>query len=977
MIFDKLTKMLENTVRLSAFRWIAFLLMLVVADSMTGSGFLAVRNFSREMYSGGPQNWSIVQDSIGRVYVGNRDGMLRFDGQRWQIFYLKNYTTVRSIMYDKRTQRVYASGYEEFGYFSPDSISGNLVYTSLIDKFVDKRPTFSEVWNIFQHDGKVYFQSDYHVFCLEDGVVHVASAPGRISKSAIVGSMVVVALDDGTMLRLESGVFRKLPGTDSMRGKKIMALLPMEIMGRILVATSVDGLFVYDGITIAPFDSEINSFLKNSQVFCAAHHGDDYVFGTVNRGAVIKNVANGSVIYINRENGLQNNTVLGAAFDKAGNLWLCLDNGLDYAIYNSPISNLIGSFNPIGAGYASRRRGDRIYFGTNQGLYSASYPIQPSPSPISLKMELKGQIWSITDSGNTMFVAGDTGGYREEGGNFVKISGLGGTYKITPLQHNPNIALASTYDKFHLLSKETGHWQDLGPVEGYSDIGGPFVEDQDGYIWLAHWRKGVYRLHLDISRRAFDEAALLDTAAGFPHNYNNNVTLYKDRVVFSTDDGFFRYDKRMGRIVPDAELNGIFPKHPFGALVSLPNDILMFCEESGLNLARKGPDGKLMLDNNTYKTLGDKIIPGFINIDYVSDRELIVSNQDGFWSIDTEARPEKRWVPKPFVSAVYTNHDSIVYQAPLFDQGIPQLEIPYNLNALKFEFACPDFSMANAVEYSSYLEGYDTGWSPYSKEATREYTRLSEGTYTLHLRTRNLHTGNEDETMFTLKILPPWYRTTFAKILYAILMIVFVIGCYWLMQRWLRETQRKMDDRKAKELEDVRQHAQQEALVKDYEIATLKSEQLEYDIRHKSQELSTTTMNLVRKNEMLHEIAMKIAKLQKMPGSETVSSAWIRQLSKIQASIEESMEKDDEWKIINKNFDIVYENFTKLLMELHPGLSAADKRMCCYIKMGLSSKEIAPLLNISYKSVEMARYRLRKKMNIEGNISLTDYLASI
>jgi DNA-binding CsgD family transcriptional regulator len=228
-----------------------------------------------------------------------------------------------------------------------------------------------------------------------------------------------------------------------------------------------------------------------------------------------------------------------------------------------------------------------------------------------------------------------------------------------------------------------------------------------------------------------------------------------------------------------------------------------------------------------------------------------------------------------------------------------------------------------------------------------------------------------------LNILPPWYRSIIAKIIYSILAILFVIACYLMMRRWLDRTQHEMDERKAKELEDLRQHARQEALVKDYEIATLKSEQLEYDIKHKVQELSSTTMNLVRKNEMLHEIAMKIAKLQKMADSENVSSSWMRQLSKIRESIDESMEKDDEWQIINQNFDIVYENFTKRLMELHPGLSAADKRMCCYIKMGLSSKEIAPLLNISYKSVEMARYRLRKKMNIEGTMSLTDYLANI
>ena len=166
-----------------------------------------------------------------------------------------------------------------------------------------------------------------------------------------------------------------------------------------LVGTSDDGLYIYDGISAIPFDCDINQFLKDNQLFSAACQGDCYVFGTVNRGAAVINFDNGRVDYINKESGLQNNTVLSACFDRAGNLWLSLDNGLDYAVYNTPMTNLTGPLNPIGAGYASYRNGERIYFGTNQGLYSAPYPFHPSPSPMRFHQEAKGQVWSITEIG--------------------------------------------------------------------------------------------------------------------------------------------------------------------------------------------------------------------------------------------------------------------------------------------------------------------------------------------------------------------------------------------------------------------------------------------------------------------------------------------------------------------------------------------------------------------------------------------------
>lgn len=281
------------------------------------------------------------------------------------------------------------------------------------------------------------------------------------------------------------------------------------------------------------------------------------------------------------------------------------------------------------------------------------------------------------------------------------------------------------------------------------------------------------------------------------------------------------------------------------------------------------------------------------------------------------------------------------------------------------------------MEFSSYLENYDSDWSPYSHDATREYTRLAEGDYVLHVRAHDIQSDTVTETSLSVSIAPPWFRTVWAKAAYTVLALLLILGGYLFLRRWMRDARRQLEQRKEKELENLRRQAEQEALVKDYEIATLKSEQLEHDIKHKSQELSSTTMNLIRKNEIINDIASKIAKIQETPGIDSGVPGISRQLAKIQASIEENISHDDDWKTFTRNFDVVYENYTKRLMERHPTLTAADKRLCCYIKMGLSSKEIAPLINISYKSVEMARYRLRKKIDLPPETTLTDYLCNL
>ena len=104
---------------------LTFLTLFAALPVMT-SGFMEVRNFPRDIYKGGPQNWDVIQDSVGNLYVGNRDGMLSFDGERWHKYVLPNLSAVRTILYDKDTDRIYVGGSEEFGYFSPHALTGAL-----------------------------------------------------------------------------------------------------------------------------------------------------------------------------------------------------------------------------------------------------------------------------------------------------------------------------------------------------------------------------------------------------------------------------------------------------------------------------------------------------------------------------------------------------------------------------------------------------------------------------------------------------------------------------------------------------------------------------------------------------------------------------------------------------------------------------------------------------------------------------------
>jgi DNA-binding CsgD family transcriptional regulator len=133
-------------------------------------------------------------------------------------------------------------------------------------------------------------------------------------------------------------------------------------------------------------------------------------------------------------------------------------------------------------------------------------------------------------------------------------------------------------------------------------------------------------------------------------------------------------------------------------------------------------------------------------------------------------------------------------------------------------------------------------------------------------------------------------------------------------------------------------------------------------------------MNLIRKNEILTDIIQNLNKISSSLNKNKEQQAIFNELKKIQEEIKSNIEHDNNWKKFEENFDLVYENYLKRLTETYPNLTVTDKKICAYLKMGLSSKDIAPLLNMSYRSVEMSRYRLRKKMNLDRNVSLSDFL---
>lgn len=947
-------------------------LCLVSLPLAARDGYMPVRNFTMSDYGGSAQNWDAVEDARHRVYVANGSGVLCYDGAVWSLHQLSNYTAVRSLLYDTATGRVYAGGTEEFGYFAPQSGDGQLRYTSLSRELKKLQPALTEVWDIVSSGGNVWFRSDYHLFSYDGCRVNTLSSAKRIANIATVGGGLFVAFDDGSLARVSGNRLQSMPEMPLLRDRKISALLPYDRGSKLLIGTAVDGLYLFDGHDVQPFDSRINDFLKQNQLFCGATNGTEYVFGTVRGGAVTINFKTGEVGYVNKSNGLTNNTVLSADYDSAGNLWLSLDHGLAYVVCNTPMHNITGSASPIGAGYAALSYGDKLYLGTNQGLFVVDYPLAATPALPDFRQLLQGQIWSLTQAGGTVFAASDAGLYvRQASGQFAVVPGLRGTTRVRTLRNHPDMALALTYDGFHLLRGGGGSWTDAGRVSGYDDIATDFIIDDYGDIWLAHWRKGVYRLRYNAAQNRFVQSRLFDRRSGLADDQSTSVAQYNGRLVVSTMAGYYYFDAMNECMVPYPEIGRIAGIKGAGSLRVIDDSTLAFVTPHGFSVSHRQGNGKFRCDTVSFRNLGNKLIPGYTELSRLPNNKLILTGYDGFWSVDPNWRPHDRQL-SCYVSTVYANGDSLVYRQQTRTDPKQLLTVAYGLNTLRFNFGCNDYTAADGIEFDSWLEGYDNAPSGFRALRSREYTKLPPGRYVLHVTARNIHTGQEATATIRIRVLPPWYRTLWAYILWSACLAAILWLIYKAVRRSMARAQAAVEQRKAEELEALEIKNRHDSVMHEMEIVKLRSERLEQDIAHKSQLLTDTTTNLINKNEVLQGILAHIKQLRE--GGDIGAKTSQRLLGKIQEIIDNSLSSGSDWENFSRNFDVVYANFSLRLTERHPELSITDKRLCCYLRMGLTSKEIAPLINITVKSVEMARYRVRKKLGLGSNDSLTAYL---
>jgi ligand-binding sensor domain-containing protein/DNA-binding CsgD family transcriptional regulator len=942
-----------------------FVLPEIVFSQGVNLGDPPVLNFSKKAYKAGTQVWDIAQDARGVMWFGNNEGLLEFDGIHWRLHPLPNRTIVRSVRAGLKG-RVYVGGQDEFGYFAPEP-NGSLAYHSLKPLVPNSEQRLGDVWNISVRSDGVFFRTDHQVFHYQDEqLTPLFPAGGNMHFMGDWQGKLLMQDGQFRLYTFENGRLQALQRPAEFRFGTISGVLQYS-SDTTLVTTIKNGIFYFDGHQFIPWKTQDDPFLKNNIIFCSGMLNDGKIaLGTSLNGLVTLDRQRRIYHHLNKTSGLQNNTILSLFAPKQGGLWLGLDNGIDFVDVHSPFTTIFPDGELQGTGYSAQVFGGHIYFGTNTGLYGtrwANYYTPRERRHFQKVQHSEGQVWSLNEVGGSLLMGHHEGAFEVLGMTAKKLTNLQGVWKFVPI--SPAYAVAGHYNGLAFFKKTPAGWGFEATLSGLTESSRLLAKDDQGNIWMAHPYRGIFRVRVNLPEQQLS-ADFFDQQQGLPSALGNHLFQLGENIVFTGEMGIFNFSREQNRFLADANFEQIFG--PNAHVRYLKQD-----QAGNIWYATDRETGLLMVENNTLgknvrrvpiPELSARLTVGFQFILPVDQQNVFVATDQGFIHFNPAVYFSQKDSSLRLVLhevRLKNGADSVLYGGNLVGQeGPAEVTLSARQNSLAFAFSATDYPGSEFVRYSHFLEGADQDWSDWTSETDLIFNNLHPGEYTFRLKARNQHGVESPVLSFRFTVLPPWYASQWAYLFYFLMLAGLVLGFIYRQQRRFALEKRGL----------VNLH-QQQTRHSEEAINRLENEKLEAEVRHKNQELASATLHIVQKSEILNAIKDELESLQHKAISDPKLE---REISHIIKMLEQDARTDADWEQFSHHFDQVHSDFLKRLGEQHAHLSPNDYKLCAYLRLNLSSKEIAALMNISLRGVESSRYRLRKRLGLDTEANLTDFL---
>ena len=909
--------------------------------------------YNSTLYNAGNQNWMISQDKNHFIYFANNEGLLEFNGSNWTLYKSPNETIVRSV--NVIDNKIYTGCYMEFGYWSRQT-NGKLIYTSLSKFIKNKILDDEQFWNILNYEQCVIFQSLNRIYIYDTKTkkFKIIIPSNNILKSFKNSNSIYYQTINFDLFEIENGTSKLVSNSAILKNNKIVNIFAVD--DGLLIHTQFNGFYKLSDGNLVKFNTEADSEIAASSIYSSQMLMDgSFAIGTISNGVFILTKSGKLKYHVTQNKGLNNSTALSIFEDVDSNLWIGLDNGISCINLKSPIRSFFDNTGMLGTVYASIIHKGKLYVGTNQGLFYKDYL---SDSEFKFIKGTKGQVWSLFVHDGTLFCGHDSGTYIIENDISKLIFNQSGTWKFEEVPNKNNILLQGNYYGISILEKINNQWAFRNKISGFNYSSKYFEITNSNEVYVSHEYKGVFRVQLDPE---FRNGSKLFTYKNPIKGKNAGLSKFNNSIYYAYKEGIFKLNQKTKQFEKDQSLSSVFENGEYssGKLILDNSNKLWVFSKNHINYFTVNKLSADLKKNviSIPSSITNSML-GYENITQLSNSQYLIGTTDGYYTFNINELSFKN----NNVAITDISINKLNEKLTSFSITDP-VSFKHNENNVTFSYTVPEYNKYIIPEYQYLLEGFQDEWSEWSSNSTINFKNLSPGKYTFKVRSKVVNSQPENLATYSFTIAKPWYSTNLALIIYFLLICLLAYYINKAYSKYFFKQKQKL-------IEENNLLLEIKELENEQQLMKLRNEQLSMDVNEKSRELALSTMSLIKKDELLSLIKEDLKK-----SSDETSSRSIKSI--INTTINKNISVDNAWNAFKEAFDTADKDFLKKMKQAHSSLTPNDLRLCAYLRLNLSSKEIAPLLNISVRSVEIKRYRLRKKMDLPHETGLVEYVLSI
>ncbi len=772
------------------------------------------------------------------------------------------------------------------------------------------------VWEIVQLDGALYFRSENNVAVYPKHRKSLQYIPitSGIWAMANWDNALWLMRRDGSLGVLQDSVFVQKAYFEPGNNHEVRKLF---VHNNNLYIILFDGqLYTFNGENFTKVN--LPEQLKHRKIFTGmSYNRESYCLGTISEGFVqLETESNRLLQRVNTTHGLMDNTVLAMQADAMGGVWLGLDYGITHLELKSAITNIFNE----GATYYIRNNGEGTYLGTNKGVYFAS-----DLSDFGLVPNSAGQVWRLRALEGKLYACHNSGLLELEKGKGKFVYEGSGILDFARFGQSSSF-LFSTYDGLFMVERKQGKFVFRYNLNIWGNPKLVFDPSVNG-IWVYSNTSGLLLFKLDEQGELKGE--------GFPGIKQMFDTDYG--LVFSNGQALLTYNGLAFNTLNQGIFESVSGESLQALDISANGSQLAWIEDNTVHLTVSLPDGNLYAYDKLLSPLSNNLLEENSFLD-LEGHELRIATDRGVKVLDMNYKSSPSLYNKPLVTSLKVAGDeqSSLYYFPFTGGG---LEFSGGKKDLEIRFGFPAH-VEDVVEYRWKLAPFDREWSAWeSNVKQKNYTRLVGGEYKFILQSR-VNGVQLSDTELHFKIKKRWYQTW-----WMVIPVLFVFGGSIFVTAWVMTRRHNV---KIKEEKD-----------------RYKRKVSEQSLQMKNEQLLQYVEVISHKNAFLIEIKEG---LEKMRNNE--AHRWANK-------IDEEVNHEKKEFLFHKLFSELHQDFLHRLSEKHPTLSTTELRTLSFIRINLDTREIASLMNISPSSVNANRYRLRKKLELDKDVDLNQYIRDL